>query len=109
MDCDVLIGKPGGLGPDGIDDNKAGTIATGLNDEGPQMDVGREDVRTPGHNELGMLELFRLCAQASVHGRHQTSATGRRANGTVQARRTETVEETAVHPRAIEHAHRAGV
>jgi len=109
VDGDVLVCEGGGFGSDGIDDDEAGPVAAGLNDEGPEVDVGGEDVGAPGEDELAVGELFWLCAEAGVHGGHQGSAAGRGADGAVEAGGSEFVEEAAVHSRAIEEAHGAGV
>ena len=51
---EYLVGQPAGAVDDRIDDVKFGSVSPRLDDERPEVDVGAEDVRAPGDNQLGM-------------------------------------------------------
>jgi hypothetical protein len=50
-DGEVVVGDCGGARSVGIDDDEARTVAPGLFDEGPEVDVVAVDVRAPGDDE----------------------------------------------------------
>jgi hypothetical protein len=103
-DGDVPVGKRGGAGAVGVDDDEACAIAAGLLDHGPQMDVVAVDVRAPGEDELGKAEVFGGSAELfSVDG-VPGHAAGLRTDGAVQAAGAQAVKEAAVHGAVTEYA-----
>src|SRR5687767_13281079 len=109
MNREDLIGQLTCTVNNRVDYVEFGSVAPGLDNEGPQVDVRSENVRSPGKNELRMPELFRL---HTVTGSDTLVQSGRAGGGTdrpIQAGCAHTVEEPAVHPRPVQHAHRSGV
>jgi len=76
VDRNVLVSESSGFSSDRVDYDEAGPIAAGLDDEGPEVDVGGEDVGTPGEDKLAVRELFGFCAEPRVHGGHESSGAG---------------------------------
>ncbi len=109
VDEEVLVGGGSGAIAAGVDGVEAGTLAAGFHDEGPEMHVGAEDIGAPGDDEPGVAELFGLGAVADAEGLGHAGHAGGGADGAVQARGAEAMEEAAVHAFAIEQAHGSGV
>src|SRR5882724_8221188 len=102
MDGIVAVRQLGGAVAMRIDYVEARAMAAGFHDEGPEMDVGGEDIGAPGDDEAGMGELFGLGAVAVTECLHKTGAAGTGADGAVQAGSAEAVEEAAVHASAVQ-------
>ncbi len=66
------------------------------------MHVGGENAGAPGDDQLGVAELFRLGAVAEAERLHETRAAGRRADGAVEPRCAQPMEETAIHAGAVQ-------
>ena len=77
--------------------------------ERPEMRVGRERVRAPQQHEVAFRESLGVGADVGADGHPHAHRAGRRADGAVELRRAEHVEEPAVHRLALQQAHRAGV
>ena len=82
-----------------VDGVELRAVAPRLHDERPQVDVGAENVRAPGEDQLRVAELLGLGAVAHAQRLRQSRAAGRRADGAVEARRAQAVEEAPVHAR----------
>ena len=108
-DGEVLVGEGGGAGAIGIDNDEAGAGATGLLDEGPEVDVVAVDVGAPRNDEAGVREVLRTGAEARAVDAHHAGAAGAGADGAVKLRRAEAMEEAAIHGAVAELADGAGV
>ncbi len=105
----MLVGEPSGAAFNRIDGDEARPVAAGFDDEGPEMNVGAVDVRAPGQDELRFCELLGLSAVADAQSSHQGGSSGGRADGAVETRCSQPVEEAAIHAGAVEEPHRAPV
>ncbi len=92
-----------------IDDVEFGAVAPRFHDERPQVDVGSENIRAPGDDELGVPELLRLGAVADAERFGHAGHAGGGADGAVEPRRAQAMEKAAVHAAEIQIAHRSGV
>ena len=86
-----------------------GAVAAGFDDEGPQVNVGAVDVRAPGDDEFSSGGTVRARCRSARQRGDEAGAAGGGANGAVEARGAQAVEEAAVHAGAVEQAHGAGV
>src|SRR5271154_100716 len=105
----MAVRQSGGAGADRVDHVKLRTVAAGFDDERPQMHVGAVNVRGPDDDELRMAELFGLGSILQAERGYQGGAAGGGADGPVQPRRAQAMEETAVHAGAVQHPHGTGV
>src|ERR1035441_10514357 len=71
-------------------------MAPGFHDEGPQVDIGAENVRAPRQDQLRMPKLLRLRSVTHAQRLRQACGAGRRANGAVEPRGAQPVKETAI-------------
>ena len=92
-----------------VDGVELRAVAPRFHDERPQVHVGAEDVGAPGEDQLRVAELLGLGAVADAQRLGQAGAAGGGADGAVEPRRAQAVEEAAVHAGAVEQAHGAGV
>ena len=98
----VAVGELAGAVLVRIDRIKLRAIAAGFDDERPEVNVGAEDVGAPGNDELRVAELLRFDAVADAEGVGQAGDAGRGADGAVEPRGAEAMEEAAVHAGAVE-------
>ena len=106
---DVPVGKRGGAGLVGVDDDEARAVAAGLFDEGPEMNVVAVDVGAPGEDELGEAEVFGGHAELFAVDVVPRNAAGFRADGAIELAGAEAMEEAAIHGAVAEHADGARV
>src|SRR3984957_3193150 len=66
------------------------------------MNIVAVNIRRPSDDVLGMPELFRFMAEFRSHCRLETGFSGRRTYGAIQLRSSQSVEEAAIHGRAVE-------
>ena len=66
MDEEVLVGELAGAVAMRIDGVELCAVAPRFHDERPQMDVGAENIRAPGEDQLGVAELLGLGAVAEA-------------------------------------------
>ena len=109
IDEEVLVAGRAGAIAVRVDGVELRAVAPRFHDERPEVDVGAEDVRAPGEDQLGVAELLGLGAVAHAERLRQSHAAGRGTDGAVEPRGAEAVEEAAVHAAAVEQAHGAGV
>ncbi len=103
------VSQARGPGRIGIDDDEPGALATGLFDHGPEMDVVAMDVGSPGDDEAGVAEGFGVGAElAAVYGQERV-ASGGGADGAIELRGSEAMEEAAIHGAVSQDADGAGV
>src|ERR1041385_2939676 len=69
------------------------------------MYVGSVDVRAPGNNVFGIAKLLRLGPNIASCNRRHASAAGRSADGAIQLRSAQPMEEPVCHARITQHAH----
>ena len=105
----VLVALVGGLGLARVDADQLRATALGLVREGPEMQVGRDRVAAPDQDQFRLGEERQMHADLVPVGRRQCRATGRGADGAVQAGRAQPVEEAPRHRLALQQAHGAGV
>ena len=84
-------------------------VAAGFFDEGPEVDVVAVDVGAPGDDEAGVGEVLRRRAELDAVDAQEGFAAGAGADGAVELRGTEAMEEAAVHRAEAELADGAGV
>ena len=109
IDGDVPVGNRCRARAIGIDDDELGAIAARLFDERPQMNVVAVNIRGPGDDVLRMTELLRLGAHlAAIDGDDRILA-GLRADAAMQPRRSQAMEEAAVHRSAVQHGDVAAI
>src|SRR5260370_12540354 len=87
---------------------RVGTGGPRYQDEGPEGDVGAENVRAPGEDQPGVAELLRFGAVAHAECLRQTDTAGRRADGAVEPRGAKAGEGAAIHAAAVESSHPSG-
>src|SRR6185312_10225013 len=103
IDRQVPVGALGGARPVGIDDYQFGAILTGFFNEGPQMHVVAVDIRTPGNDVFRARKQFRIGADLAAENRYQRLPSGGRADGAIQLRGAQAVEEAPVHRTVAEY------
>ena len=75
MDRDVPVGQFRGAGLVGVDDDKLRAVAPRGLDLRPEMDVVAMDVRAPGDDVAGVVEVFKVGADlAAVDGEESFAA-----------------------------------
>ena len=79
----VLIGKGGCAGADGVDCDELRAVTACFDDERPGVNVGAVNVRAPGNDQFRVAELLGLSAVFESEHRGQPSSTGGRADGAV--------------------------
>ena len=105
----VPVCQARGAGLVGIDDDQPGTVAAGLLYLRPQVDGIAVDICAPGDDQARAMELLRIRAQLAPVDREQRVAARGGADGAVQLRGAQPVEEAAIHGAVVEHAHGAGI
>ncbi len=98
----VVVGGRAGAVAVRIDDVKLRAVAPRLDDERPQVHVGAEDVGAPGDDQLGVAELLGLGAVAEAERSGHAGHAGGGADGAVEPRSAQAMEEAAVHAGAIQ-------
>jgi hypothetical protein len=106
---DVLLALLCGFAAARVDRDQLRAAALGLLRQRPEVQVAGDRVAAPDHDQPALGEEARVHADLGAIGRHQRIAAGRRADGAVQQRGAELVEEALRHRLALHQAHRAGV
>ena len=108
-DGDVPVSQARGSCRVGIDDYEPGALATGLFDHRPEMDVVAMNVGSPGDDEAGIAKGLGVGAElAAVYGQERVTS-GSGADGAVELRGSEAMEEAAIHRAVSQDADGAGV
>ena len=107
--CQVTMALLGRLGPSRVDAPQLGAAALGLLREGPEVQVRRDRVAAPDDDQLALGVVLEMHADLAAVGHRQRLAAGAGADGAVEQRRAELVEEAQRHRLALHHPHRAGV
>ena len=102
------VGVVGGLRAVGVDAVDLGASLASHLDVVAEVDVGREHADAPEDDHIAMLGFLRGGRQRRAHDVAIATALGRRADGAVEARGAERVEE-GVAGAVANRAHRAGV
>src|SRR5258708_593696 len=109
IDEEMLVGQFAGAVTMRVNRVEPRALAPRFDDEGPQVDIGAENIRAPGENEPGVAELLGLGAVLEAGGFDETDAASGRTDGTLEPRRAEAMEEAAVHAGALQETHGAAV
>ena len=109
IDRNVPVRGAGGACGVGIDDDELCAVAAGFFDEGPEVDVIAVDIGGPGEDELRVREGFGVGAELAAVNGDEGLAAGFGANGAIELRGAETVEEAAIHGAVAELADGAGI
>ena len=109
VDGDVPVRGARGAGGVGVKDDEPGAVAAGFFDEGPEVDVIAVDIGGPGEDELRVREGFGVGAELAAVNGDEGLAAGFGANGAIELRGAETVEEAAIHGAVAELADGAGI
>jgi hypothetical protein len=91
----------------GIDHHQLRALAAGLDDKGPQVNVVAMNVRSPGDDVAREGELLWFGAQLHPEYGLQTHFPGDGADGAIQLRSAQAVEEATIHGAAVQHRQRA--
>ncbi len=105
----VVVALLGRLGAARIDAHQRSAGAFRGQRDGPEVQVRRDGVAAPDDDELAFGEVLDVHAHLGAVGGGQRVAAGAGADGAVESRRAEPVEEARGHALALHHAHRAGV
>ena len=106
---DVLMALVGRLALARVNAYQLGAIALGLLRIAPEVQVAADGIAAPDQDELRLGKELHLHAHFAAQRLHQGFSPGRGADGAVELRCTQLVEETAVHALALHHAHGASV
>ena len=107
---EVEVGRSRRLRPDGIDADDGPSPLPGLQEVGPEVEVGGDHVGSPRHHELGLGHRLDVRRRPAVRvGEAPRPRAGGQADRAVHARRAEGVEQPAVDRGALQLAHRAHV
>ena len=96
-DGKMLVGQRGRACAVGVDDDEPRALAPGLLDERPKMHVVAVDVRAPRENQPGVGEVLGAGAELHAVDALQRNAARLRADGAGELRRSQPMEEAAVH------------
>jgi hypothetical protein len=95
-DGEMLVGQCGGARAVGIDHDQPRALAPRLFDERPQMHVGAVDIRAPRNHQPGVGKVLRPRAELHPIDRFKGNAAGLGADGAVELRRPQPMEEAAI-------------
>ena len=109
MNGDVPVGEFRGAGLIGIDDDEACAGAACFFDLRPEMNAVAVNVRAPGDDQARAMKLLGIGAELAAVDREDGVAAGGGADGAIELRGAEPVEEAAIHGAVAEHADGAGV
>ena len=109
VDGDVPVRGARGARGVRVDDDELRAVAARFFNEGPEVDVVAVNVGRPGEDQLRVRESFGVGAELAAVDGDQGLATCLRADGAVELRGAETVEEAAIHGTVAELADGAGV
>ena len=93
----------------GVDGDQGGAMALGFLRAHPEMQVRGDRVAAPDDDQLGVLELLQVRADAGAHRVAVARGAGRGADGAVQQGSAELVEKARGHRFALHQAHGATV
>ena len=102
----ALVGR---LGAARVDADQLRPGALGGLGEGPEMQVRRDRMAAPDDDQPALGEMPHQHADLAAIGGRQRVATGRGADGALELRGAQAVEEARRHALALQQAHRAGV
>ncbi len=92
-----------------IDRHQRGAAPLGLLGARPEMQVGGDRIAAPDQDQPGVLHVLDVHAEARAIRVAQRRRAGRGADGAVQQRRTQLVEEARGHAFTLHQAHGAGI
>ncbi len=93
----------------GVDGNQSGAAPLGFLGPGPEVQVGSDGIAAPDQDQPGILELFQVGADGGAHRVLVPRRAGRGADGAVQQRCPQPVEEAGRHRLALQQAHGAAI
>ena len=106
---DVFVALVGGFAAARVDADQARTVALGLLRQTPEVQVAADGVAAPDQDQLRFGEELHLHAELAAQGLHQCFTARRSADGALQVRGAEPVEEARGHALALHLAHGAGI
>ena len=106
---DVLVALFGRLAAIRVDGDELRAAALRFLRARPQVQVGRDRVAAPDEDQAAVLELLDVGPDDGADRRDPAGLAGGRADGAVEQRRAEAMEEAAVHRAVLQEAHRARV
>ena len=106
---DVLVALVGRLAAPRVDAHQPRAVALGLLGKGPEVQVRGDRVAAPDQDQPALGVVLDMHAHLGAVGGDQRLAAGVGADGAVQPRRTQPVEEARGHAVALHQAHGAGV
>jgi hypothetical protein len=106
---DVLVAFLGGRRAIRIDRNQLRAVALGFLREAPQVQVGRDRIRAPEQDQLGVGKRLHRRTSAHAERADEGLAARGRADGAIEQARAEPVEEAVRHRLALHQPHRARV
>jgi hypothetical protein len=106
---DVFVALVGRFGAARVDADDARAVSLGLLHLAPEMQVAGNRVAAPDQDQLRLGKELHFHADLAAKRLHQRLAAGSGANGAIQLRRTQPVEEARCHALALHQAHGAGI
>ena len=106
---DVLMALLGRLGAARVDGNQFGAAPLGLLGQAPEVQVAGDGVAAPDDDQFAFGKEAGVHADLGAIGRGHGSAAGHGADGAVEQRGAELVEEARRHRLALQQAHGAGI
>jgi hypothetical protein len=106
---DVLVALVGGLGAARVDAHQLRAGALGGLRVAPEMQVAADRVAAPDQDQPRLGEVLDAHADLAAEGHRQAFGAGRGADGAIELRGAQPVEETPVHRLALHQAHGAGI
>ena len=108
-DRDPLVALIGRARAQRIDRDHARAALARLAHERPEMRIRRERVRSPQQHEIALGQTLRIGADTRADRHPHPHRAGHRADGAIEHRGAEQMEEALIHRAALDEPHRAGV
>ena len=109
LGADVPVGSFRGAGLEAVDDDDLRAALLGFEHERPVMQVGRDGVTGPDHNELRVDEAFGIDPARRANGQQPSGRRARGAEGLFVDRGAEAIEERVARVDALHEAHVAQI
>ena len=106
---DVLVAFVCGFGAARVDADHARAIPLGLLYQAPEVQVARDRIAAPDHDQLRFGKKFHLHAHLAAQRLYQRLGPGGGADGAVQQRGAQAVEKPRGHALALNQPHGAGI
>jgi hypothetical protein len=106
---DVFVALVGRFGAARVDADDARAVSLGLLHLAPEMQVAGNRVAAPDQDQLRLGKELHFHADLAAKRLQQRLAAGSGANGAIQLRRTQPVEEARCHALALHQSHGAGI